>query len=670
MLKVSFYATALTPVVQALIQPTKLLRALKSTSRKLDKFKLIQIQDHLSTLIFTSSRGYVWGPGHRRVSIIVIQKREKIPEYRKHKPGFLETDLFINEILEEYLWPDFDMEKDVPIMFAMGTELCKALAKHCVTLAHQMLFAVGNKTGGEVGAPPDWRNACRLLNLLGTGTCIRLDLLEAFVRHTNEDCWQISSGWIKLSSTERANLALNLLSENPDGGDASHAIDSQTESSISSDEEHKSTIEGSLPTIEGSLPTTEGSLPTNADAVPTNMVTVAVDAADGYAEVDAAVAAGSILNVHMSVYFNVPVDNKPGVTIYYITRGQKSGCSTDGMFVESLGRNNAGPWVQGVSRTLFAKVASVDDGIDVVKSAIEAGVACSNYEPNARLNNSLPDKLLIIESLIKYCEALEHLGAQETLRIMIFEFLSVCLFYWYQDLPVFEPSRLNRLNNYTNSKYLTLTEKTAALHKQKMDYTQSERYIIIVQYIVIILDLNIINYAKAHSRKGSSKPSLVSSQLPPLPQALINLATTSLPDSDPFYCASQSADNLDESELPQWDSNLPYAIPHPSNTPAVVQFTENLVQVMHGHNSHLEKEQLQQHAWKYNAGGPDLCTELKHAIGVLLGQWYILQDYISDARDCDRHIKMAQCLLQWCACRIYLYHTKVQKILSGLDLYI
>lgn len=235
------------------------------------------------------------------------------------------------------------------------------------------------------------------------------------------------------------------------------------------------------------------------------------------------------------------------------------------------------------------------------------------------------------------------------------------------------------------AKYLTLAEKSAALHKQKANYTQSKRYVVIVQYIVIILDLNIVvgrgiaarrlrrsqNYAKEHSRKGSSKPSPVSSQLPPLPQALINLATTSLPDSYLYHCASQSADNLDESELPQWDINPPYATPHPSDTAAEARFTENLVQVMHGRNSRLEKEQLQQRAQKYTAGGMNgLCTELKEAIGTLLGQWYVLQDYISDAKDCDRHIKMARCLLQWRARTIYLYHTEVQKMLSGLNPYI
>ncbi|KAG2338576.1 hypothetical protein BDR05DRAFT_951859 [Suillus weaverae] len=53
--------------------------------------------------------------------------------------------------------------------------------------------------------------------------------------------------------------------------------------------------------------------------------TVIVDEADGYAEIDAALAMGSVLNVHKSTYFNVPMDPKDGVTLYYITRGRKLG---------------------------------------------------------------------------------------------------------------------------------------------------------------------------------------------------------------------------------------------------------------------------------------------------------------------------------------------------------
>ncbi|KAG2128415.1 hypothetical protein BD769DRAFT_1387460 [Suillus cothurnatus] len=69
--------------------------------------------------------------------------RIKIPEFRKLKPGFVETDLFIDDLLEEYdemwplwefLWPDFDKEKDIPITYSMAVQLCQALAKRRVEI--------------------------------------------------------------------------------------------------------------------------------------------------------------------------------------------------------------------------------------------------------------------------------------------------------------------------------------------------------------------------------------------------------------------------------------------------------------------------------------------------------------------------------------------------------
>ncbi|KAG1818595.1 uncharacterized protein BJ212DRAFT_1298669 [Suillus subaureus] len=182
----------------------------------------------------------------------------------------------------------------------------------------------------------------------------------------------MSSVHTEISTGTKDTLALNLLSKNPNGGDASHIIDSQMESFISSDEEQQSTIKGSLPT--------------NAATASTNTVTVAVDAADGYAEVDAPVAVGSILNVHMGMYFNVPVDDKPG------------------------GLKDWGVLWMGVSRALFVKVASMDDGIDVVKSVIEAGVTvrCSDYEPMFVLNN-MRSKTIIPLPNINILEYLDNM---------------------------------------------------------------------------------------------------------------------------------------------------------------------------------------------------------------------------------------------------------------------
>jgi hypothetical protein len=62
----------------------------------------------------------------------------------------------------------------------------------------------------------------------------------------------------------------------------------------------------------------------NTSIAPTNLITI-TDETDGYANADAALAFGSILNVYKGVYFNVPIAPPDGVTVYYITRGRKIG---------------------------------------------------------------------------------------------------------------------------------------------------------------------------------------------------------------------------------------------------------------------------------------------------------------------------------------------------------
>ncbi|KAG2343348.1 hypothetical protein BDR05DRAFT_860707, partial [Suillus weaverae] len=71
---------------------------------------------------------------------------------------------------------------------------------------------------------------------------------------------------------------------------------------------------------------------------------------------------------------------------------------------------------------------------------------------------------------------------------------------------------------------------------------------------------------------------------------LINLARADLPDTYLFQQASQSTDNLDKSDLTQWDIDPPYHTPRPLDTPAEACWTENLVQVIHGRQFQMEKE--------------------------------------------------------------------------------
>ncbi|KAG2341220.1 hypothetical protein BDR05DRAFT_949822 [Suillus weaverae] len=209
---------------------------------------------------------------------------------------------------------------------------------------------------------------------------------------------------LQLSSTDHANLASSLLSDNlgvastdsqakPKSESSISSLlsnklgvastDSQakpeSESSISSDEEAHDDEEPAA-TITSTTSLTAG---TNTS---TNIITI-IDPMDGYANADAALAFGSILNVHKGVYFNVPITPTDGIPVYYVTRGHKIGVFS--------GWSSVGPWVTGVSGVLYAKAKTVDMGIEIVVAAIEAGIA-------VRQLRTLPDKLVLKESLIEY----------------------------------------------------------------------------------------------------------------------------------------------------------------------------------------------------------------------------------------------------------------------------
>ncbi|KAG1822785.1 uncharacterized protein BJ212DRAFT_1296748 [Suillus subaureus] len=204
----------------------------------------------------------------------------------------------------------------------------------------------------------------------------------------------MSSVHVETFTETKDTLASNLLFRNPNEGGTLHTIDSQTVSStssspISSDEEQETTTKSSLPTTTSTASMPTSMVSTAAATAIMSTITVTVDTANGYAEVDAAIAVDSVLSV-----------------------------------------NNVGSWVQGVSCTLYGKVDSVDEGIDIIKSVIETGVthvssvATMNQNlfefhnldmgskttaPGSTIYNySLPDKLLLIESLIKYLLPLVH----------------------------------------------------------------------------------------------------------------------------------------------------------------------------------------------------------------------------------------------------------------------
>ncbi|KAF4603094.1 hypothetical protein EYR38_001669 [Pleurotus pulmonarius] len=95
------------------------------------------------------------------------------------------------------------------------------------------------------------------------------------------------------------------------------------------------------------------------------------------------------------------------------------------------------------------------------------------------------------------------------------------------------------------------------------------------------------SYLKLHSRKGTpyiNKAAAVQS----LPPTLIALAAQPLPTSKLFLEASQSADNLDESEIAGFDGDPPYVIAQPSPNDAA--YIEKMVDVMSGRRARHERD--------------------------------------------------------------------------------
>ncbi|KAG0692291.1 hypothetical protein DFH29DRAFT_1008922 [Suillus ampliporus] len=159
---------------------------------------------------------------------------------------------------------------------------------------------------------------------------------------------------LQLSSADHRNLASSLLSDNLGVASTDSQAEPESKSSISSllsdnlgvastdsqaEPESESSISGDEEAHDDEEPaaaitsTTSLTASTNTS---TNIITI-IDPTDGYADVDAALAFGSILNVHKGVYFNVPIAPTDGVKVYYVTRGHKIGVF--------YGWSSVGPWV-------------------------------------------------------------------------------------------------------------------------------------------------------------------------------------------------------------------------------------------------------------------------------------------------------------------------------------
>ncbi|KAG1906245.1 uncharacterized protein F5891DRAFT_1182490 [Suillus fuscotomentosus] len=192
---------------------------------------------------------------------------------------------------------------------------------------------------------------------------------------------------LKLTDNDRAVLVTALLSEiaEPHGeARAQDAADSQTGSLFGNDddEELAATTAGvpdtslattaDIPDASSATTATVPDVSSSAAAIDstptiaTSVVTV-VDGDVSSAEVEDAITEGCILNAYKGVHFNIPVSSDATPPLYYVTRGRKIGVFS--------GWGNVGPKVLGVSRAIFAKAETIDQGIKALMAAIDAGTA-------------------------------------------------------------------------------------------------------------------------------------------------------------------------------------------------------------------------------------------------------------------------------------------------------
>ncbi|KAF7972324.1 hypothetical protein HWV62_18426 [Athelia sp. TMB] len=173
-------------------------------------------------------------------------------------------------------------------------------------------------------------------------------------------------------------------------------------------------------------------------------------------------------------------------------------------------------------------------------------------------------------------------------------------------------------------------------------------------------------YLSSHSRKQPNRlPQLV-----PIPKRLQELAQKPLPASDLFQQAARDPDAVDESDLPVWDHAPPYASAPPPETEEEARFTRNLVDVMHGRRLRVSKVRRRA---RMEVGMRIAVGELREMLAVQLREhldnWMELDALVGEYEDCERHLMMAQNLLQWSARETLQLRVELEAARGGLQSY-
>jgi hypothetical protein len=153
-----------------------------------------------------------------------------------------------------------------------------------------------------------------------------------------------------------------------------------------------------------------------------------------------------------------------------------------------------------------------------------------------------------------------------------------------------------------------------------------------------------------------------------LPANILYLALLPLPEgADLFKLALKSADELDESDLAQWDQDPPYVIAEDQDTPSEIRWTARLQEVMHGRRLRQQRE-VDEKRKRYHQGlsQSSLRSDLEGVMCKYRADYDRIERIMSTYEGGSREMVMGIHLLWWKARNVYYTNLQLNSLTDNV----
>jgi hypothetical protein len=169
------------------------------------------------------------------------------------------------------------------------------------------------------------------------------------------------------------------------------------------------------------------------------------------------------------------------------------------------------------------------------------------------------------------------------------------------------------------------------------------------------------NYYRQHNTTSST-----SDHFPILPASVMSLATLPLPATTLFHEAVQN--ELDETELPQWDLLQTYLSPGHSQNSDI--YNANIVDVLHGRRLRIQKDEATARFKIFRNNGRDgLHSSIVEEAQLVLTEWEAVGSALRNLEGGTCHHTMAHHLLQWKSRKLCVLRKDWEALELGGDAY-